>query len=46
MPHAREQIAIDPIKVPVVELRQCPRVEGLSAADEGVLGRLQSAYSI
>jgi hypothetical protein len=32
--------------MPVVELGERPRVEGLGSADEGVVGRLQSAYSI
>jgi len=41
-----EQIAVDSIEVPVVELGQRPRVEGLGAADEGVIRRLQVAYSL
>jgi hypothetical protein len=43
---SRVQIAVDPIEVPVVKLGQCPRIEGLGAADEGVVRRLQVAYSI
>src|SRR5438094_1591550 len=41
-----EQISVDPIEMPVIELGQCSRVESLGAADEGVVGRLQFAYSI
>jgi hypothetical protein len=46
VPHAGVQISVNPIEMPVIELGQCPRVESLGAADEGVIGRLQSAYSI
>jgi hypothetical protein len=42
----RIEVPIDSIKVPVVELGQRPGIEALGAADEGVFGRLQVAYSI
>jgi hypothetical protein len=32
--------------MPFVKLGQRPRIEALGAADEGVIGRLQVAYSI
>ena len=40
------EIAVNPIEMPVIEFGERPWIECLGAADDGVVGRLQIAYSI